>query len=405
VSRIGEGLRSRIWLCMLLVFLVLLTTSPAFALTITTTSTPELYKDLVQKFQAAYPNIKVVHNTEGLSTWSEKLSVLLAVGEAPDVFELSWAYYGEFAQIGALLDLGPMIQRDWNVFRGADIAPAAWEGSQFAGKQIAVPSRPGHTMIYYNQEMLDAAGLGAPSPNWTWDDFTEYARKVTTGLDPKTARYGAHNLQYWGMWSSALFSMGGTFWNEAGSAVELNTPEGRNAFTYLQKLVHEYHAAAIPGTVPSDMWSVGRQAFNYGGTSLGQTTNFAYGVVNYPKGPAGQFNTGGVIVYAGNAATQYPEEVWLFMQFMMSPEIQKYRAGFGEVPIRGSVFRQISDPFVQTYAAGIEFMKPYTNRYYQQFNSIMNTGAINILKGTVSVEQGLENMETLLNAHVISQSR
>src|SRR5690606_29602021 len=131
---------------------------------------------------------------------------------------LSWAYFDEFAELGALLDLSPMLDRDHDSMNASDVFQAAWDAGSYQGRQLAIPFLPGHTMMFYNEEILRTTGLSEPQTGWTWDEFTEYAMRTTSRSadEGPNDRYGIDGIDYWGFWSSVLFSRGGSFWNANG---------------------------------------------------------------------------------------------------------------------------------------------------------------------------------------------
>ena len=53
-----------------------------------------------------------------------------------------------------------------------------------------------YNLVLINKDMLDAAGLDVPSLDWTWDDYREYAEKLTSGSGADT-KYGSY-FHSWG---------------------------------------------------------------------------------------------------------------------------------------------------------------------------------------------------------------
>ena len=63
-----------------------------------------------------------------------------------------------------------------------DFIPSAVDGGMFEGKMYGLPSEwnPGNVnVIMYNKDMLQAKGVKEPTDNWTHDDFTDFATKMT----------------------------------------------------------------------------------------------------------------------------------------------------------------------------------------------------------------------------------
>lgn len=67
------------------------------------------------------------------------------------------------------------------------------------GKHYGIASDMKYNIVLINKQMLDDAGLPVPSLDWTWEDYAEYAKKMTHG-DGANRVYGSylHN------WSSTM---------------------------------------------------------------------------------------------------------------------------------------------------------------------------------------------------------
>jgi multiple sugar transport system substrate-binding protein len=63
-----------------------------------------------------------------------------------------------------------------------DMIPSAVDGGMFEGKLYGLPFEwnPGNiNVIFYNKDMLQAKGVKEPTDNWTHEEFTEFATKMT----------------------------------------------------------------------------------------------------------------------------------------------------------------------------------------------------------------------------------
>jgi multiple sugar transport system substrate-binding protein len=59
---------------------------------------------------------------------------------------------------------------------------------------VAFPFALVTTVLYYNKDMFDAAGLTYPTDHWTWADFLGAAKKLTLDKD------GNGSVDQWGFW-------------------------------------------------------------------------------------------------------------------------------------------------------------------------------------------------------------
>ena len=107
----------------------------------------------------------------------EKLYAMIAAGQAPDVFYTNGAVRDRLAAEGRLLDLRPFAEADPLFQR---LRPEVRAAAVSVDGGIYSLSNWTHTCgVYYNRAAFAAAGLAAPRPDWTWDEFAAAARKLT----------------------------------------------------------------------------------------------------------------------------------------------------------------------------------------------------------------------------------
>lgn len=117
--------------------------------------------------------------------YTEAMTVGFAAGTAPDVFITSWCSpdYGPIAswsQMGFLADLTPFVESDKEEINLSDMPAVFQKMAQVDGRWWAFPILVyAGAGVWYNRTMLQEAGLQDPSPDWTVEDFVEYARKLT----------------------------------------------------------------------------------------------------------------------------------------------------------------------------------------------------------------------------------
>ena len=73
---------------------------------------------------------------------------------------------------------------NWN-----DFYPASRQIASPGGKVIGFPALIDNLSVIYNKKLFAAAGIPAPSPDWTWDDFRNVAKQLT---DPAKHIYGVN---------------------------------------------------------------------------------------------------------------------------------------------------------------------------------------------------------------------
>ena len=113
--------------------------------------------------------------------WDEYWTMLEAGaqgGSLPDVF---WMHSNEsqrYTSNDMLLDLTDKIA-DSDLIDPANYPEDIWGLYTYDEKYYAVPKDVDTIALWYNKAMFDEAGLAYPTADWTWDDVTEAAKKLT----------------------------------------------------------------------------------------------------------------------------------------------------------------------------------------------------------------------------------
>ena len=113
--------------------------------------------------------------------WDEYWTMLEAGaqgGSLPDVF---WMHSNEsqrYMSNDMLLDLTDKIA-DSDLIDPANYPEDIWGLYTYDEKYYAVPKDVDTIALWYNKAMFDVAGLAYPTADWTWDDVTEAAKKLT----------------------------------------------------------------------------------------------------------------------------------------------------------------------------------------------------------------------------------
>ena len=136
----------------------------------------DLTNKAIAEFEAANPNIKVKPEYGDISGYFDKLATQMAANDAPDVITMGGAYPAEYANRGALLDLGK-VQGSLDLTK---IDQGALENGQVKGKQYGVSTGANALAIVVNPAVFTAAGVPMPDDStWSWDDFARIARDIT----------------------------------------------------------------------------------------------------------------------------------------------------------------------------------------------------------------------------------
>jgi len=111
------------------------------------------------------------------SSPNEKLQATVAGGNPPDV---GWFGVGLHPFGGIVMDAKELLKTqrvDWGQFTKILIEGLSWQG-----KLLAAPIGINTTSIFYNKDLFDKAGVNYPKDDWTLEDLTQTAQKISQSL-------------------------------------------------------------------------------------------------------------------------------------------------------------------------------------------------------------------------------
>jgi len=209
---------------------------------------------IVGDFQKENPNIKVTFETAQWDVMFNKWVTAFAAGQAPEVVAMHPNEMPEFAAKGMLEPLEPLLPKLG--LKAEDFSKPAWEANIFQGKLYAITLDVHMFGLFYNVDMFKKAGIDKPPADK--DSLIAAAQKLTldkNGKNPTDPAFDAKNVVQWGIampathqhayryWYSLLYQQGGSFLTPDGKAAAFNTPEGIEAYQFLQDLIFKYKVA------------------------------------------------------------------------------------------------------------------------------------------------------------------
>jgi len=179
-----------------------------------------LEEEVADSFAVRFPGIPVCFESlSGAGIYREKVLTSIAAGTPPGVFLLDGIDIPAFANRGVLLDLAPLAER-----AGVDTAafhPRLRELFRRDGQWIAFPKGFTPMVLYYNRNVFDRAAEPYPREGWTWAEFVDTARRLTSDTD------GDGVEDRWGFgWAREFFYVQSWLWAGGG---DLLTADGTRA--------------------------------------------------------------------------------------------------------------------------------------------------------------------------------
>ncbi|WP_248929255.1 ABC transporter substrate-binding protein [Paenibacillus hamazuiensis] len=311
----------------------------------------ELYQKLAAKYQESHPNIEVKIDSIPFADYQQKISVLAAGRELPDIAWISERMVPQFMANGILEDVSDVVNDP--AFNSADIIPSTLELFRKDGKLYGLPFSTPPSVVFYNKDLFDKAGLTSPNElakqgKWTWDEFVKSAKAISSG--PSSGRtYGANFFRDWKTWiilASYSWSNGSGPFNEDMTKFTWSDKYGVETFKMLQTMMFTDNSHPKAGEqVSFESGKLGMIFDNYSFVSKARTIkDFKWSIAPMPSGSKGTVPMMGQAGYVLFKESKHPKEAKELLKFFAGQEgIQTTSAFF--VPPRKSVLS--SDAFLK----------------------------------------------------------
>lgn len=360
-------------------------------------------RHMIETFEAEYPHIKVRFEPQ-VGDWRDGgVTTRMIAGLAPDVIHGWGGFFREWVEGGFFLDLRPYIDRDRHLLAYDDFPPMFWKVFEvmygdYLGIQGAMPLYVNQTLFQINIDHFEQVGLDVPE-DWTWDEFLDYGRKLTLRHDDQTTRYGVDFVGLTSGWAPMwVWANGGVMfdWPDDPLRFRMDEPVAIEALQWLQDAVHVAQIAHPEGSGSRSGFIQGEVPILNHGTAGFQAIDAAVGVtidqwdvMPRPMGAAGRGNRialDGMGIYAG---TQHPEEAWLFLRHVTSPEANRAMAELrGRQPARISAMPVYAEQF------------PYLSMHHV-YNAMMEDPRIQPSETVVNATQVLPIIDQALTRSIV----
>jgi multiple sugar transport system substrate-binding protein len=372
------------------------------------------FAHLVAEYEAQHPGQKVstlfVNNDNTL----QKVLTAVRGGSPPDIAYLYGSWAPNVAQIPQVVDLTQWVKRsgvNWGDF---------WTGERDVatvnGKVIGVPALVDNLAVVYNKKLFAKAGLAPPGPDWTWQQFTDDAKKLT---DPAIKQYGSAYVTpgtedtVW-HWEALLWEAGGQLLSADNKQAAFATPAGLASLNTLRGMAVTDKSVYLD---PSDsnyatLFNSGKIGMLVTGPwDLGNFPDVEYGVQvmpSYPGASGGHQTISGpdnwVVFNNGSARVSAAEQ---FIRWLTAPaQVKSFSLATGELPTRQSqaqpsLSQQMDAalPGVSTFItnlANVQQARPQIPQY-PKISQILGTMVVSVLLGKSQPQAALDSAAQQVN--------
>jgi len=370
---------------------------------------------LVAEFNRTHPgsDIRSIGNAN-YEALSQKIMGAVAAGQPPVLAQVYEAWTAELIENGSVEPLTEYLRGPSGLTAEelADFLPGMIENNTWDGVLYSVPFNKSVRALYWNKDLFAAAGLDrAPA---TWDEYMEYAGRLTMDLD------GDGGVDQWGtagridawMFQNLLLQNGGSILTPDGTAAAFDRPEGVAALEFMVKLLTEYGKVTSGYEYQND-FQAGKVGMIEGSTvSLSfMHGKYAFQMATAPL-PAGTQRgclvAGTNVAIFADAPRKHKDAAWQFVKWFTSPEITaRWAAATGYAPVRMSAmdlpvmtrrFEEVEgwrEVFDQFEFAGYE---PRATGWYAGRKTLEETGVESALRKHKTPGEALAAAAAAVNA-------
>ena len=352
--------------------------------------------------------------------WDEYWTMLEAGaqgGSLPDVF---WMHSNEserYMSNDMLLDLTDKIAESDKI-DPENYPEDIWGLYTYDDKYYAVPKDVDTIALWYNKTMFDEAGLAYPTADWTWDDVSEAAKKLTKD-DGSQYGLAVRNDNNQAGYYNLVYDNGGYIINEDKTKSGWDDPKTMEAMKTLEGWIKDGVMPSIETMSENGedvLFQSGKVAMVLQGSWMvaayrdNEYTAANCDLVELPKNAetgrrASVYNGLG---WAAAANGEHTEEAWKLLEYLGSEEAQKKQAELG---VTMSAYKGTSDAWAKSadfnLQAYLNMMDDLEIRPYSKTTVTWENEDNEILKsvytGEKTMEEACKEMADQMNEKLVEE--
>ena len=287
-------------------------------------------QEILRQLERRTPDIKVTGEWMPWQRYWQKLNGALTAGVgAPDVWNTAPTAYYPYVSDRRLLDLGELIKRELDVDAYWRRSMDQWRAPQGNGAMFGVSRSYGVSVLYFNKNLFEKAGVEFPHDAWTAVDLLENAQRLNKPTDdPRTSVFGLDipgrgNRTYL---DPLIYADGGRVLNESLTEAAINSEVAIDTMRWVQDLYRVHQVSPPPGFFEGlgDSFQTGRSAMAVNGSwRVGDYRSiraFGWDIAVLPKGRQSRVTYGGPDGLVISRQTINPEAAWAALAHMIDDD-------------------------------------------------------------------------------------
>lgn len=299
----------------------------------------EVWNTVKREFEQQHPDVIIVL----IDDINQKSSIYEAANKLPDIIATNTFSLHRYKNV--ILPLDDLVARDAAELQPEDFYPEIVESCRFSDDLFLIPYFFNVSLLYYNIDMFEAAGVALPTNDWTWDDYVENAKALNQFYRAKgTDQYGTSIVHgWWVEWLCHVHQAGGQFIGDDWHHSPMDSPEAIEGLQFFYDLVNIHKVSPEPKNILPYTFVNQHSAMEWGGhtenwVGMRKNAKFRWDVALLPQHPSNNRGSERVAVGVGiNKNSPHRALAWKFIKHISSYQSHRKLCAAGYVPVRKSV--------------------------------------------------------------------
>jgi multiple sugar transport system substrate-binding protein len=335
----------------------------------------EFVKQLIPKFEAENPGIKVKVQMAPWTAAQEKLISAFASDNLPDVFQLGNTWIPQFAQLEGISELSDFI-RTSTTLKKENYFSGIWDTNVLDSLVYGIPWYIDTRVLFYRTDVFAKAGFNSPPK--TWAELYELSKRIKANHkgEEKYAIFIATNE--WANFVIFGLQNGAEILKDNNTYGNFSSEKFAEAFTYLTNFYKENLTPLGVSQVTNVYQAFAEEYFSMYISGPWNISEFKKWMTGDLKDkwmtaalPGPNENTKGVSLAGGSSLvvsqkSKHKNEAWKLIEFLSKPETQiEFYHLVNDLPA-------VKEAWKDTSLSN----NPYMKAFYEQFNNVVATPKI-----------------------------
>jgi multiple sugar transport system substrate-binding protein len=291
----------------------------------------------IPAFQAQNPHITVEY-VAYVGDWVPKTLAEMIAGTAPDVLHVFSTTTREFADRNQLVNLTPLVKKDFKPADVNDFHKAQWDAMVLPGTDVrfALPKHLWMGFLIYDKDAFEEAGVRPPDNTWGREEYLSALVRLTKKGGGPNDRFGGYipGTSYDRVYTHVLGDGGRMVDEKDKVKPRFAEPAALAAFDWIRGRTWDQNVLIQRSQYDKEdsytLLSQGRVAMIEEGTSfifwLAENVKRRWDIAHLPKDSKSRvahLSSNAYSIYTGVQQRGSADAAWTLMRFLAGPEYQK----------------------------------------------------------------------------------